>query len=319
VPSAHGLPSYDELPVRAGAPAGASWGVWDDDRLGCLNLLTPERALAGIACARRGRVFPLDLDLAEPDPPLFGRRSPVHEVLPRTALSSDDQVLFNTQTSTQWDGFRHERSPVHGAYGGLPEGEHSIDRWAQRGIVGRGVLLDVARHRPVDAAASDPITVEDLEATMAAQGVAVEVGDVLLVRTGWLSWYRGVDDSTRAALPGSLRAPGLARGEAMVRFLWDLHVAAVAADNPALEQYPMARPTDDLANHPELADPAASAAVSLHWNLLPLLGLPLGELFDLDALAADCAAEGTWDCLFTSAPLHLRAGVATPPNALAIR
>jgi hypothetical protein len=313
------LPSYDELPVRDGAPAGASWGVWDDDRLGCLNLLTPERARRGLACATRGVVFPLDIDLALVDPPLFGRRAPVHEVLPRTPLSSDDQVLLNTQSATQWDGFRHERSPAHGAYGGLPEEEHGIHLWAQRGIVGRAVLADVARHRPVDPSASDPITVEDLRATLAAQHVQLEVGDILLVRTGWLAWYRRLDASSRAELPSGLRAPGLARGEDMARFLWDLHIAAVAADNPALEVYPMARPAGGPDGHPELAHPAPSAAASLHWHLLPLLGLPLGELFDLDALALDCAAEGTWDLLFTSAPLHLRNGVASPPNALGIR
>jgi hypothetical protein len=58
------LPSYDELPVKAGAPAGSSWGLWgDDDVFGCLNLLTPERVLAGRACIRSGRVFPLNLEL----------------------------------------------------------------------------------------------------------------------------------------------------------------------------------------------------------------------------------------------------------------
>jgi len=193
-----------------------------------------------------------------------------------------------------------------------------VHHWAERGIVGRGVLVDVARHRTIDASASDAITVEDLDATLSAQGVSVQAGDVLLVRTGWLAWYRGLDAAARSALPGRLRAPGLARGEDVVRYLWDLHVAAVAADNPALEVYPMDRPTDGR-EHPELADPAVAAAASLHWHLLPLLGMPLGELFDLDDLAADCAAEGTWDFLFTSAPLHVRAGVATPANALAIR
>jgi hypothetical protein len=53
--------------------------------------------------------------------------------------------------------------------------------------------------------------------------------------------------------------------------------------------------------------------------LLPLLGLPLGELWDLDALAADCVADGVYACFFTSAPLNLESGVASPPNALAIK
>ena len=57
----------------------------------------------------------------------------------------------------------------------------------------------------------------------------------------------------------------------------------------------------------------------MHFQLLPRLGMPIGELFDLDALADACAADGRYDFMFTSAPLRLRNGVASPPNALAIR
>src|SRR5262245_11740830 len=69
------LPRYDELPVRDGAPPGSAWGVWGDpDHLGCLNLLTPERAASAAArCVRSGRSFGLNLAFELPDPPLFGR------------------------------------------------------------------------------------------------------------------------------------------------------------------------------------------------------------------------------------------------------
>jgi hypothetical protein len=53
--------------------------------------------------------------------------------------------------------------------------------------------------------------------------------------------------------------------------------------------------------------------------LLPMLGLPLGEMFFLDRLADDCAADGRYDFMFTSAPINLPHGVASPPNALAIK
>jgi hypothetical protein len=112
---------------------------------------------------------------------------------------------------------------------------------------------------------------------------------------------------------------GLRPGTATVRTLWDLHIAAVAADNPALEVWPPGvslRPEDAERLR---ADPALAAEHFMHFSLLPLLGLPIGELFDLDGLAADCAADGRYTCLFTSAPLNLHAGVASPPNALAIK
>ncbi len=59
--------------------------------------------------------------------------------------------------------------------------------------------------------------------------------------------------------------------------------------------------------------------IFVHTSLLPLLGLPIGELWDLDALAADCAADGRATFLLTSAPVRLPRGVASPPNALAIK
>jgi hypothetical protein len=68
----------------------------------------------------------------------------------------------------------------------------------------------------------------------------------------------------------------------------------------------------------QTATPEALIGGFLHLALLPLLGLPIGELFDLDALAAECEQTSRYDCLFTSAPLNVHAGVASPPNALAI-
>jgi hypothetical protein len=59
--------------------------------------------------------------------------------------------------------------------------------------------------------------------------------------------------------------------------------------------------------------------IFMHIRLLPLFGLPIGEFFDLDALADDCASDGVYEFFFTSAPLNLKAGVASPPNALAIK
>jgi hypothetical protein len=57
----------------------------------------------------------------------------------------------------------------------------------------------------------------------------------------------------------------------------------------------------------------------LHTRLIPMLGLIMGELFDLEALADDCAGDGRYTCFFTSAPINLPQGVASPPNALALK
>ncbi len=321
-----GLPAYDDLPVREGAPAGSSWGVWGDaDVLGCLNLLTPERAVRAAGLVRTGRAFPLDLDLAVPDPPLFGRPRLRHEVLgPPGGGGHDDLVELNTQTSTQWDGFRHVAHPVHGHYGGVADEDHGIHHWAERGIVGRAVVADVGRWReaagrPLRYDAPDAIEPEDVTGCLADAGVAVETGDVLLVRTGWLTWYRSLDAAGRAGLAEHLVIPGLRPGRATARMLWDLHIAAVAADNPSFEMWPPAGLVDGGWRKRMREDPENSPEVFVHTALLGLLGLPIGELWDLDALAEDCAADGRYEAMLTSAPLHLRAGAASPPNALAVR
>ena len=317
------LPSYDDLPVRPDAPPGSSWGLWgDDDVFGCLNLLTPERIVRAAGLVTKGAVFALNLDHDLPDPPLFGRAAPEHTVLGE-GTGHDDVLSFNTQSSSQWDGFRHVGSH-HGFYNGVADGDHGMHHWAKRGIAGRAVLADVARWResdgrPIDGSASDVIETSDIEATLEAQGSRIEDGDVLLIRTGWLTWYRSLDHEGRAALPSALKAPGIRPGLDTVRWLWNAHVSALAADNPAVEVWPLGGGLDRDQIRAMRADPDRAPEVFVHTALLPLLGLPLGELWDLDALADDCAADGVYEFLFTSAPLNVRAGVASPPNALAIK
>ena len=323
------LPSYDELPIRPGLPAGSSWGVWgDDDRFGCLNLLSAEQVQAGIAAVREGTVFNLNLELELPDPPLFGRTGFVHDVAWLSGEAGHDDSLsqFNTQSSSQWDGFRHIRHPQHGFYGGVADDDHGIHHWARRGIVGRAVVCDVAGFRrasgrPIDCSTNDVIEPLDVAGALAAQRVTIEPGDILLLHTGWLSWYRQLDGATRSALAADrgLRSPGLAPGTPTARLLWDLHIAAIAADNPAVELWPPGSNIGRAEAAEIRQDPSRAHEAFVHFSLLPLLGLPLGELWDLAALAAACATDGRWSCLLTSAPLNLHAGVASPPNALAIR
>ena len=305
-------PTYEELLARTDAPAGSSWGVWPGRQvLGCLNRITPERRLRAASLVQTGEVYPLDLDPEVPDPPLFGRARMSREVTWLGDVGHDEILSnYNTQASTQWDGFRHIRSREHGFHGGVDDEDHGVHHWALHGIVTRGVLADVARHRSVAPGESDVITADDVRGALDAQGVAVERGDILLIRTGWTTWYRSLDAAGRTETAGKQQCCGLRAGPTSAAFLWDLGIAAVAADNPALEVFPPGTGGEDV-------DDAEGRF--LHFQLLPRLGLPIGELFDLDPLADACAADGRYDFMLTSAPLRLRGGVASPPNALAIR
>lgn len=275
---------------------------------------------------RRGAVFPLNLELTLPDPPLFGRNPLRHEVTWLQNEAGHDEMLhgWNTQASAQWDGFRHIRHPVHGFYNGVPDEDHGVHHWARRGIATRGVLADVARWRGQQGRAltpntPDPIEPSDVTGALAAQGVEVESGDVLLIRTGWMAWYRTLDPDGRRKAAEEFAACGLRPGEDTARTLWNLRIAAVAADNPALEVWPPASLATPEQLEAAREDPEKIDEVFMHFRLLPLLGLPIGELWDLEELAADCAEDGVYTCLLTSAPIHLLQGVATPPNALAIK
>jgi len=310
-------PSYAELPLRAGAPAGAAWGVFgEDDQLGTLNFIGPEEVVAGARLATRGAVFPLNWPLGLPDPALFGRAR--YRRIQRDAdegqLGHDDRLDgLHLHASSHWDALRHFGCPGAGFYGGAAavrdDERLDIGVIARRGIATRAVLADVASALRDEGCAFDPlryhpISVEVLDRTLRRQGVELRRGDVLLVRTGWMRAYLASTLAQRTALARSVACFSTAglSGTEVAAYLWDRGVAAVAADNPALEAWP-----------------GGEARMELHDHLLARLGMPLGELFYLEELATDCAADGDYAALLTSAPLDVAGGTGGPPNALAIK
>jgi kynurenine formamidase len=98
-----------------------------------------------------------------------------------------------------------------------------------------------------------------------------------------------------------LRTPGLESSQASAAWLWNNHVAAIAADNPALE-----------------ALEVQPGSVFLHRLLIPLLGMPVGELWDMKPLAEECARLARYEFFLVSAPLMISGGVGTPANAYAL-
>lgn len=311
------LPRYRELPATELVGYRHAWQVYgDQDELGRLNLLGPAQVAAAAGAVRSGQVFNLDLPLTEPDPPWDKSRSGYqHHVFEVDRNTMDDYLdRFYLQKSTQWDGLRHIRAGKLGFYGGFIPDQSGlgptrlgIQNWAEHGIVGRGVLVDVARHlqaqgRPLDPRVGTPITVEDLQAALAAQRTELVTGDILMVRTGYLASFLAADATGREAFSINPDCPGLHAGEQTAEFLWDSGVSAVVADNPAVEVVPGSR-----------------EAGSLHRRLIPLLGFALGELFVLDELADACAADGRYTSMFVGSPLNLPGGVGSPGNAVAIR
>jgi hypothetical protein len=101
--------SFDDLPLEPTGPRGNAWGRFGkDDQLGTLNLLTPERVVEAAKEIRTGVRISLDWPLSMPSHPSFNRDPFKQELVFRSPNCVFDDVLtFNSQGSTQWDGFRH--------------------------------------------------------------------------------------------------------------------------------------------------------------------------------------------------------------------
>src|ERR1017187_8472013 len=151
------LPTYEELPPALGGGRSA-WGLFgSDDSIGRLNLLTPEGVLDAVRLVSKGKVFALNAPINAFDPPLDVTRSRTrHRVLrgeSSRGVEDLDDVLddYFPQISSQWDSLAHIAASPGVFYNGatvedvVEWGVNTIDHWARRGIVGRGVLLDVRR------------------------------------------------------------------------------------------------------------------------------------------------------------------------------
>jgi kynurenine formamidase len=324
------LPTYDEL--IAASPPGSSWDVFGrDDQLGTINFLTPERVAASARLIRTGRRFGLDHPITAFEPYPTGTRSPIeHHVFSNNEHHRDDWVdSFYLQSSSQIDALRHIGHPEYGFYNGLTSEQNTsesttlgVHNYAEAGIAGRGVLLDVPRFfegrgLQYDASSTLPIGAGLLDEIADAQGVAWRGGDMLILRTGWAEQYLAKSPDQRRATPWR-RSPGLAQREEILRWLWDRQIALVAADNLAVEADPV---VDSDFRTPGDKPPPKGVDHSgmLHRPLIALLGMAMGELWKLDDLATDCASDGIYEFFLTCKPLNLPGGVGSPPNALAIK
>ncbi|KAJ5695945.1 hypothetical protein N7536_006357 [Penicillium majusculum] len=308
---------FDELPLRKGDPPHSAWGLWENSQLGSLNYLTDEKVLqAASSELKTGVRISLNLPLDQINPPLLGRQPFERKIINKAPrVINDDVITFNTQGSSQWDSFRHFAYQKDAKfYNGVTQDDihediHSTvgacSNW-QRGIVGRGVLVDyyswsLKNRMEYNAVGSHSCNLADIKKIIAEQNVIIHPGDILFLRTGFTATYAKLDRSGRESVAKDGTFPGIEQSRETAEWLWEQQFAAVAADSPAFECIP---PVD-----PE-------------WMLHPILlsgwGTPIGELFELDALAEKCRTLGRWSFFFTSSPLNYTGAVATPPNAMAI-
>ncbi|MGP3769687.1 cyclase family protein [Streptomyces sp. SDT5-1] len=301
-----------------------NWGRWGtDDVLGTLNFLDDAIRAHAASLARRGRAFSLALDFNEDGPQrgFRGRINPVHYMrdtgsaaagtqgFPHGFGGADDHVVMPLQASTQWDGLGHiydNKKAWNGRSCAIVNGDSvtGIERMKDA-FTGRGVLLDVGRVCGDERGELEDgfaITEEHLRTTIEAQGAtsAVRRGDMVLLRTGQLGRVRRLGEWGTYA---GGDAPGLSF--TTLDWLHRTEVAAIAADTWGLEVRPY-----------EFPQPCMSP---LHQIAIPNMGLPLGEMWDLEGLAADCAADGVHEFLLIAAPLPVTGAVGAPVNPIAMK
>ncbi|HET6953864.1 MAG TPA: cyclase family protein [Acidimicrobiales bacterium] len=304
----------DHLQALAARVSNAGrWGA--DDERGTLNLIDTAAVQRGVAAARQGRPFSLAIPFDEDGPQtgaIAGRENPRRRMLtvnatytgdPSDFCTSDDAVTMGVQAATHWDALAHVSYDGR-LYNGI-DAAAVDDTGARRlgiehfgPVVTRGVLADVARAHGVDHFDGGyAIGGDDLDAALAAAGITVQAGDALLVRTGQMHFLRQ-GDPARFAHP----SPGLAT--TALDWLHDHAVAAVATDTLVFEVWPG-------------EDPAVLLPV--HMIDLVDMGLPQGQLWALDDLAADCAADGQHDFLLCATPLPLTRAVGGPVAPTAVK
>ncbi len=314
--------------VRALSDRCSNWGRWGpDDELGTLNHIRPEDIVAAAQLVRDGRVISLAIPVDENGPQTggFGRFNPIHLMIrdgngaitgstvrdfyggnDRWIRGTDDLLILPLQSGTQWDALGHIvfENRIYNGYDASVVGSKGATKndiaVARDRVVGRGVLLDIPRARGVAwLEPGTPVQVEDLEAAERAQGVTLRRGDIALIRTGQLAQCR--DAGAWGTYAGGA-APGL--GLDTAPWVHDRELAAVAGDTWGLEVLPN--------QTPDVFQP-------LHIVLIVHMGLLMGEIFDLEALAEDCAADGRYEFLFSAVPLPITGGVGSPVNPVAIK
>jgi kynurenine formamidase len=301
----------------------SNWGRWGkDDQRGTLNYIAPEAIRDAATLVKSGTTIRMGLNYDSNGPQIpgpSGRFNPIHTMTrhagdaelaaspsPMAFGYADDIVTMPLQCSTQWDGLAHifyDKQMYNGYSTSAVLGGGALKNgieWLCHGVIGRGVLLDVARHKGLDILQpAYAITATDLQACADAQGISMKTGDILLVRTGTMRRLLAGD---RQAYMDPASNPGLSFHS--LEWLHDNRVAVIACDNYAVE----VRPSE-----------IEGIRLPFHHVAIRDMGMLLGEIFNFEDIATACAADGVYEFLFTGSPLPITGAVGSPLNPLAVR
>ncbi|MDQ1618014.1 MAG: hypothetical protein QOE19_583 [Actinomycetota bacterium] len=313
--------------VGVAPPIPNNWGRWGaQDEKGTTNLITPEAIVHAASLIRSGRVFSMAIPIDS--------QAPVHHTRPKAMRLNtltgadfvvgapaanamvpgqqwtDDIIIMALQGSTQWDGLAHlmrDYMMYNGWWSGLVTAAGGAARngieHQRESLVGRGVLLDVCRHRGgAPMKGGDAIHAEELDEVARSQGVELRPGDIVLIRTGYLGVWYGLQGDRAKEAEWLATQPGLA--SSCVQWCADKDVAALAVDNWAIDVVPFVDPEEP--------------PFPFHQTAIPGLGLSCGEFFWLDDLAAACAEEKRYEFFVSAPPMYVVNGSGSMVNPVAV-
>jgi kynurenine formamidase len=292
--------------------AVSNWGRWDDNgERGALNHLTPARVAAAARLVRSGET----IALGQPLRTVVGIDVPEPADHHMTLLTDVDIGLGSLRFAKDYvgidyhnDGHSHLDAFSHVAFDGLLfDGQPAESVTAhgalvgtveilKDGLVGRAVLLDVPRVRGVPwVEPGEHVFREDLEAAESEQGVRVEPGDILLVRTG---------HTRRLAELGPWNTPEAKAGlhPTAASFLAYREVAALGSDG----------------NNDTAPSTTEGVGFPIHVLAINAMGVHLLDYLQFEDVVPHCEEVGRWEFLFVAAPLRIGRGTGSPLNPIAI-
>lgn len=287
----------------------SNWGRWGaDDQMGAVNLITPAKRKAAARLVQEGASFSMarDAEIKE----AVDNPAPIQRKTTRTGASVAKTGIASTSDSffISYHGMAHTHmdSLCHFVYDGKIYNGYSADTVGEEGatrnsiinfkngIVTRGVLMDMARHKGVDwLEPGTPIYPEDLEGWEKKAGVKVQAGDVMIVRTG--RWAR------RDAM-----------GAWPVQQLAGLHMSCA----PWMHARDVSILGGDDAQD-VLPSQVEGVSQPIHALCIVAMGMPIFDNLDLELVSREAQKRKRWEFLVTASPAAVPGATGSVLNPIA--
>jgi kynurenine formamidase len=314
----------------------SNWGKWGpDDEIGTLNYVTPQVLVEAAKLVKQGKIIPVSLEAEFGKYPLWGHRVGIERFMnysgkdwqPEAAAGkggfgygayTDEVIKTGSHSMTHMDPLAHVwwGDQTYNGYKASDIVQHTAGLLKANAnayiphSATRGVLLDVAKYKGVDVLEGGyVITPEDLDGTAKMENVEIKPGDAILIRTGFMKkWVEIVSKEGR-------RWNAFKDGEAgpscsAIKWIIDHKIALIGADNIGVEAIPAEKGCNEKYKMP---------VVPLHIGTLSMLGNPMQELLDLEALAEDSAKDGVYEFLYVWTPLNFKNAAGGLMSPIAIK